>query len=171
MQAGAAPRGRDFAARWAELICFGGHGQADAAAFRQDRHARMARAGRAAEDGAVLPAIITVVGETPAIARGKAAYRDRLVDPDLVIAWASTMLGADVGDLPTEAEAVAAAGACDGCIVSPTHMPGMSGEFGRQVVPERQRRGQFRREYAGRTLRENLRNPGCGAGRAVAPAG
>jgi hypothetical protein len=28
------------------------------------------------------------------------------------------------------------------------------------VVPELQRRGLFRREYAGKTLRENLMNPG-----------
>ncbi|MDO9713993.1 LLM class oxidoreductase [Paracraurococcus lichenis] len=48
-------------------------------------------------------------------------------------------------------------GACDGFIVSPTHMPGMFEEFGRLVVPELQRRGLFRQEYAGRTLRENLR--------------
>jgi hypothetical protein len=30
-------------------------------------------------------------------------------------------------------------------------------EFGRMVVPELQRRGLVRREYGGRTLRENLR--------------
>jgi len=33
-------------------------------------------------------------------------------------------------------------------------------EFGRMVTPELQRRGLLRREYAGRTLRENLANPG-----------
>jgi hypothetical protein len=31
-------------------------------------------------------------------------------------------------------------------------------EFGRMVVPELQRRGLFRTEYAGRTMRENLRS-------------
>jgi hypothetical protein len=34
--------------------------------------------------------------------------------------------------------------------------PGMFEQFCRSVVPELQRRGLFRTEYAGRTLRENL---------------
>ncbi len=50
-------------------------------------------------------------------------------------------------------------GAADGFVVWPTVFPGMFEEFGRLVVPELQRRGLFRREYAGATLRENLRNP------------
>ena len=51
-------------------------------------------------------------------------------------------------------------GACDGFILPPTIFPTTFEEFGRMVVPELQRRGLFRREYAGRTLRENLRNAG-----------
>ncbi len=47
-------------------------------------------------------------------------------------------------------------GACDGFVLSPTIFPGMFEDFGRLVVPELQRRGLFRTEYAGRTLRENL---------------
>ncbi|PZR12961.1 MAG: LLM class flavin-dependent oxidoreductase [Azospirillum brasilense] len=47
-------------------------------------------------------------------------------------------------------------GACDGFIVAPTYFPGMIEQFCRSVVPELQRRGIFRREYTGRTLRENL---------------
>jgi alkanesulfonate monooxygenase SsuD/methylene tetrahydromethanopterin reductase-like flavin-dependent oxidoreductase (luciferase family) len=47
-------------------------------------------------------------------------------------------------------------GACDGFIVAPTYFPGMIEQFCRTVVPELQRRGLFRREYTGRTLRENL---------------
>jgi alkanesulfonate monooxygenase SsuD/methylene tetrahydromethanopterin reductase-like flavin-dependent oxidoreductase (luciferase family) len=48
-------------------------------------------------------------------------------------------------------------GACDGFVVSPVNHPGMFEQFCRSVVPELQRRGLFRREYTGRTLRENLR--------------
>jgi len=51
-------------------------------------------------------------------------------------------------------------GACDGFILPPTIFPTTFEEFGRMVVPELQRRGLFRKEYAGKTLRENLRNPG-----------
>jgi FMN-dependent oxidoreductase (nitrilotriacetate monooxygenase family) len=47
-------------------------------------------------------------------------------------------------------------GACDGFIVAPTYFPGMIEQFCRSVVPELQRRGLFRTEYTGKTLRENL---------------
>lgn len=47
-------------------------------------------------------------------------------------------------------------GACDGFIVAPTYFPGMIEQFCRMVVPELQRRGLFRTEYTGKTLRENL---------------
>jgi alkanesulfonate monooxygenase SsuD/methylene tetrahydromethanopterin reductase-like flavin-dependent oxidoreductase (luciferase family) len=47
---------------------------------------------------------------------------------------------------------------CDGFVLTPTMFPGMFEEFCRSVVPELQRRGLFRREYTGRTLRENIRS-------------
>jgi alkanesulfonate monooxygenase SsuD/methylene tetrahydromethanopterin reductase-like flavin-dependent oxidoreductase (luciferase family) len=47
-------------------------------------------------------------------------------------------------------------GACDGFVLAATHMPGAYEDFVRLVVPELQRRGTFRKEYAGDTLRENL---------------
>ncbi len=50
-------------------------------------------------------------------------------------------------------------GACDGFVLSATHMPGTYEDFVRLVVPELQRRGVFRREYEGTTLRENLGLP------------
>ena len=49
--------------------------------------------------------------------------------------------------------------ACDGFVVSATHVPGAYEDFVRFVVPELQRRGLFRTEYAGKTLRENLGLP------------
>jgi len=49
-----------------------------------------------------------------------------------------------------------AAGACDGFVVSATHIPGSYEDFVRFVVPELQRRGLYRRDYEGTTLRENL---------------
>ena len=51
-------------------------------------------------------------------------------------------------------------GACDGFVLPPTVFPMTYEEFGRMVTPELQRRGLLRRDYAGRTLRENLANPG-----------
>lgn len=47
-------------------------------------------------------------------------------------------------------------GACDGFVIGPTYLPGSFEDFTRWVVPELQRRGVFRREYTGTTLREHL---------------
>ncbi|HEY2132748.1 MAG TPA: LLM class flavin-dependent oxidoreductase [Acetobacteraceae bacterium] len=49
--------------------------------------------------------------------------------------------------------------ACDGFNVMFPYVPGGLDEFVDQVVPELQRRGLFRKEYEGRTLRENLGLP------------
>jgi alkanesulfonate monooxygenase SsuD/methylene tetrahydromethanopterin reductase-like flavin-dependent oxidoreductase (luciferase family) len=49
--------------------------------------------------------------------------------------------------------------ACDGFVLAATHMPGAYEDFVRLVVPQLQRRGVFRREFAGTTLRENLGLP------------
>ncbi|MBV6303328.1 LLM class flavin-dependent oxidoreductase [Candidimonas humi] len=46
--------------------------------------------------------------------------------------------------------------ACDGFVVSATRVPGSYEDFARLVVPELQRRGLFRREYPGNTLRDTL---------------
>jgi alkanesulfonate monooxygenase SsuD/methylene tetrahydromethanopterin reductase-like flavin-dependent oxidoreductase (luciferase family) len=49
--------------------------------------------------------------------------------------------------------------ACDGFVVSATHVPGAYEDFVRHVVPELQRRGLFRRDFEGTSLRENLGVP------------
>jgi FMN-dependent oxidoreductase (nitrilotriacetate monooxygenase family) len=66
------------------------------------------------------------------------------------------------------------ASGCDGFNVTPATLPGGADDFVELVVPELQRRGLFRSEYEGRTLRENLglrpainrySQPGANAGR------
>lgn len=47
-------------------------------------------------------------------------------------------------------------GGCDGFNVMPMLFPGMFRDFAEQVVPELQRRGWFREEYEGETLRDRL---------------
>src|SRR3546814_17679333 len=47
-------------------------------------------------------------------------------------------------------------GGCDGFVVAATYVPGAYEDFVKFVVPELQRRGLFRREYEGRTLRDHL---------------
>jgi FMN-dependent oxidoreductase (nitrilotriacetate monooxygenase family) len=68
-------------------------------------------------------------------------------------------------------------GGCDGYNVMPPYLPGGLDDFVDLVIPELQRRGLFRREYEGKTLRENLglrrpqsrwtqtANPGAALGR------
>jgi alkanesulfonate monooxygenase len=46
--------------------------------------------------------------------------------------------------------------ACDGFNVMPPYLPGALDDFATLVIPELQRRGLFRTEYEGWTLRENL---------------
>src|SRR5215469_11896913 len=62
--------------------------------------------------------------------------------------------------------------ACDGFVLSATHVPGTYEDFVQFVVPELQRRGLFRRDFTGTTLRENLKLavPPRGAWRAPALA-
>jgi alkanesulfonate monooxygenase SsuD/methylene tetrahydromethanopterin reductase-like flavin-dependent oxidoreductase (luciferase family) len=54
---------------------------------------------------------------------------------------------------------------CDGFVIAATIVPGSYADFVRHVVPELQRRGLFHKDYAGKTLRENLglRRPAAGA--------
>jgi FMN-dependent oxidoreductase (nitrilotriacetate monooxygenase family) len=50
-------------------------------------------------------------------------------------------------------------GGCDGFVIAATHVPGSYEDFVTFVVPELQRRGLYRKDYAGTTLRENLGIP------------
>jgi alkanesulfonate monooxygenase len=45
---------------------------------------------------------------------------------------------------------------CDGFNIMPPFLPGGLDDFVEMVIPELQRRGLFRTEYEGKTLRENL---------------
>ena len=54
---------------------------------------------------------------------------------------------------------------CDGFVIAATYVPGSYADFVKHVVPELQRRGLFHKDYAGKTLRENLglKRPAAGA--------
>jgi FMN-dependent oxidoreductase (nitrilotriacetate monooxygenase family) len=209
MQAGSSSRGREFAARWAEVIFCSPADKPSAIALHDDIKSRMVRRGRAPEDCAVLAWITVVLGETEAIARERLDHLNSLASAELEVATNSAMIGADLSQVHEPAGIAAAkkaqghqgledrllhimqsegisfeaakrrgktpmcgtpamiadymqelfeAGGCDGFVVAPTVFPGMFEEFGRMVVPELQRRGVFRKDYTGRTMRENLRS-------------
>jgi len=208
MQVGASPRGREFAARWAEAIFCSPADKEAAITLYNDIKSRMARRGRAPEDCVVLPWMTVVLGETESIARERLDELNSLSSPELEMATNSAMIGADLSRVHDAGDIAAAkkaqghqgledrlrrimktegisfeqakrrgktplagtpamiadymqdlfeAGGCDGFVISPTVFPGMFEDFERMVVPELQRRGVFRKEYAGRTMRENLR--------------
>jgi FMN-dependent oxidoreductase (nitrilotriacetate monooxygenase family) len=210
MQAGSSDRGREFAARWAEVIFTIQRGKEEMAEFYTDIKTRMQARGRQPEECAILPNVSVVLGETESIARERADYLDSLIDPELNRAATSSNLGADITKLKEgvtlealqgnqgmkgsedvlkqhmkaqgltfaqvaenrgrkrelvgtpemvadRLQEIFESGACDGFVVSPINHPGMFEQFCRSVVPELQRRGLFRKDYTGRTLRENLR--------------
>lgn len=213
MQAGASVRGRDFAARRAEVVFTLQHSKADMQAFYKDMKTRVSAAGRDPGDCVVLPAIDVVVGETEAIARERADYIDSLVNPEFGVAEISNALGLDLsgqsldgsiedlsvkegargmldvilqaskpgtpltlreagrryGNTRMNPQVVGTAKmvadymqdlfdseCCDGFVICPAISPEGYVAFCRNVVPELQRRGIFRREYRGKTFREHL---------------
>jgi FMN-dependent oxidoreductase (nitrilotriacetate monooxygenase family) len=102
MQAGSSPRGRAFAAKYAEVI-FTFQSQKDhMKAFRADMHARMAAAGRDPADCVVLPSLDVVLGDTQAMAEDRRDYLDQLVDPELALSITSSHLGVDFSTFPLD---------------------------------------------------------------------
>ncbi len=102
MQAGASDRGRDFAARWSEMIFTLQHSKADMQTFYTDIKQRVAKFGRPLEDCAVLPSVDPIIGETESIAREKQAYINELVDPEVALALVSTHIGVDLSKYPID---------------------------------------------------------------------
>ncbi|MEU0922953.1 LLM class flavin-dependent oxidoreductase [Streptomyces malaysiensis] len=221
IQAGASPKGRDFAARWSDVI-FCSHASLESAReFYQDIKGRAERHGRRREDVKILPMATPVIGPTTEAAQRSADELADLVPPLAGLSTLAYHLDVDLSGLPldeplpdvdvpgvqghykevvemtrregltlrelgkryggrvegtfvgTTAEVADGMerwfteGACDGFTVGAVHTPGAFEDFARQVVPELQRRGLFRTEYEGGTLRDNLglERPAAGAWR------
>jgi len=88
LQAGSSGRGRDFAARWAEVIFTGAPNVDIARAQYKDQKDRITAEGRDAESVRFLPMAYTVVGES----RAHAEEREQLFLNDLVDPMASLTL-------------------------------------------------------------------------------
>ncbi|MFF3567853.1 LLM class flavin-dependent oxidoreductase [Nocardia jiangxiensis] len=210
IQAGASAKGKDFAARWSDVI-FCSHASFESArAFYTEIKERAAAHGRDPRQIKILPSITPIIGTTTANAQrlrdelydlvpplgglSTLAYhldvdlstfplderlpevevpgveghyrevreiteRDGLTLRELGKQYGGRVEGGFVGTAAEVADGLAewfTGGACDGFTVQAPYQPGGFEEFTRQVVPELQRRGLFRTEYEGRTLRENL---------------
>jgi FMN-dependent oxidoreductase (nitrilotriacetate monooxygenase family) len=214
MQAGSSGRGRDFAARWAELIFTGDPNIDIAKAHYADQKEKIGASGRDPKTVKMLPMLYTVVGESKAHAEEREqVFMNELVDPMASLTLLSELTNFDfssmslddpitdevldqvsgikglvmnlrqhIGDTITlkdlaghratllqgprfvgtatdvadQMEEWMDADACDGFVIAATHSPGAYEDMVRLVVPELQRRGLFRTEYTGNTLRENL---------------
>jgi len=216
MQAGASERGREFAARWAEIVFTIRNDKAALKEFYDETKGAVEGFGRDPAACAILPSIETFVAESEAQAKEKAAELDELVIERSGLTVLSSIFGRDVTsdpvDTPVSEVEVGPAGpnvmgvyqnvltvriegreptlgelahlqasthlsprfvgtpemvvdqmqdrfesgCCDGFIVTHALSPRSLDDFVDLVVPELQRRGLFRKEYTGRTFRENL---------------
>jgi FMN-dependent oxidoreductase (nitrilotriacetate monooxygenase family) len=213
MQAGSSERGRQFAARWAEVVFTLQHSKPDMQAFHADIKTRMERNGRSPEECIITPAIDIVLGETDSIARERADYLNSLVSAEVGVCDISNAIGVDLSPFPLDQpladmditegargvldvvlQGSRAAGltlreagyrygvsqhtpaligspktiadqlqdmfesrCCDGFVICPSISPGTYVQFVKTVVPELQRRGLYRTDYTGNTLRQNIR--------------
>jgi FMN-dependent oxidoreductase (nitrilotriacetate monooxygenase family) len=103
LQAGSSGRGRDFAARWAELIFTGDPGIEVARAHYQDQKAKLAETGRDPTSVKMLPMAYTVVGESAAHAQEREqAFLNDFVDPMASLTLLSELMNHDFSDIPLD---------------------------------------------------------------------
>jgi FMN-dependent oxidoreductase (nitrilotriacetate monooxygenase family) len=104
LQAGSSGRGRDFAARWAELI-FSGDPDVDIArAHYKDQKERVAAVGRDPESVKMLPMVYTVVGESRAQAEDREqVFLHELVDPQASLTLLSELMNYDFSGMALDA--------------------------------------------------------------------
>jgi FMN-dependent oxidoreductase (nitrilotriacetate monooxygenase family) len=96
LQAGSSGRGRDFAARWAELIFTGDPGIDIARSHYKDQKDRIAALGRDPQSVKMLPMAYTVVGESRAHAEEREQlFLDGLVDPTASLTLLSELMNHD----------------------------------------------------------------------------
>jgi FMN-dependent oxidoreductase (nitrilotriacetate monooxygenase family) len=102
LQAGASDRGKDFAARWAEVV-FVTHSAPDPAAeFRHDLRARAERFGRDPDEIKVMPGIVPVVAETRTMAEERRALLESLAHPTAGLSTLSYHLDIDLSQFPQD---------------------------------------------------------------------
>jgi alkanesulfonate monooxygenase SsuD/methylene tetrahydromethanopterin reductase-like flavin-dependent oxidoreductase (luciferase family) len=129
VQAGASNRGRDFAARWAEVI-FVTPGSPEAARdFRLDLRARAEKFGRDPDGIKVLPGVVPIIAETAEQSAAQQALLSSLSHSQAGLSTLSYHLGADLSVLPQ-----------DGVLPEDLAVPGVEGHF-REVVDLTRRTG------------------------------
>ena len=156
---------RDFAAEVADMVFGGQPSIEDARTHYSSIKARLAYYDRTPESLHMMPSIMPMIGRTQAEAEDLFAnLRDRLYT-DVVDEMVEGSYHAEsvhfgiVGTATLIADTMEewfATGAADGFIIQLPYLSGGVEDFAHTVIPELQRRGLFRVEYEGATLRENL---------------
>jgi len=104
LQAGSSGRGRDFAARWAELIFTGDPGIDVARSHYKDQKERIGELGRDPASVRILPMAYTVVGESRAHAEEREQlFLNELVDPKASLTLLSELMNYDFTSLALDA--------------------------------------------------------------------
>jgi len=214
-QAGASPRGRDFAAKHAEAVFTKNHSLEALKAYVADIRKRTVERGRRQEDVFVSQLILPIIGSTEEEANRKYENLINHISFEGTASLLSGHTGIDfskydpdqyIEDIETEAvqgnldlytkdpnkkwtlrEAVknhglgngtvkfigtpeqiadrmekwSEEGNVDGFTIAQAYSPGTYREFVDHVVPELQKRGIYRQEYEGQTLRENMFGKGA----------
>jgi FMN-dependent oxidoreductase (nitrilotriacetate monooxygenase family) len=102
MQAGSSERGREFAARWAEVIFTVQQEKSLMQGVYSDIKSRVAKRGRDPNHCAILPAIDVIVADTEKKAQEEAAYVDSLASVRLGIQTLTDLTGVDMMALPPD---------------------------------------------------------------------
>jgi FMN-dependent oxidoreductase (nitrilotriacetate monooxygenase family) len=156
---------RDFAAEVADMVFGGRPSIEDARAHYSSIKARLAYYDRTPESLHMMPSIMPMIGRTQAEAEDLfATLQDRLhtdVIDEMIegSCYAESVHFGIVGTPTLIADTMEewfATGAADGFIIRLPYLSGGVEDFAHTVIPKLQRRGLFRIEYEGATLRENL---------------
>jgi FMN-dependent oxidoreductase (nitrilotriacetate monooxygenase family) len=99
IQAGQSGRGRDFGAKWADLVFTVGISLASAVEQRNDQRSRASKFGRSEDQVRVLPLVSVIVGETEAMAKEKIRCLDELFDPVATLIMMSETTNVDFSEI------------------------------------------------------------------------
>lgn len=102
VQAGSSPQGRDFAARYAEVIFTVQTVRDEAIAYSRDLKARVRAHGRDPDRVAILPGLSLVIGSTEAEAHARLDALDQLAEGRPALETFALGLGLDPADLDPE---------------------------------------------------------------------
>jgi len=101
-QAGSSEKGREFAARWAEVIFTPQPNIESAQAFYRDVKSRMAKYNRKEDELKILPGVFVIVGETETIALEKESLLQEGVDLKQAMAQLSALVETDLRNYPAD---------------------------------------------------------------------